>query len=235
MKLTEIINETGKQKFAESLLLKFEELGLSVLSKADFEAYLFYLVESLATNSEDISSFQWQSILKVTPAKLKSLQVNASVKFKKLDINDRVSWIIAAKKIIKSRWEVEDYAKGTVRLFIDDFHVNRFLENFVNQLGSSPDKTLNGTQFIIKHEIFIDLLSMISDQTGISYEAFYNEILKDESIKLLKEELHPTKQIFDDLKNILKNDSHKLIAQQIIKLSTKTLFELAKDKVFGNK
>jgi len=235
MKLTEIINETGKQKFAESLLLKFEELGLSVLSKADFEAYLFFLIESLASNSEDISNFQWQSILKVTPAKLKSMQVNASVKFKKLDINDKVSWIIAAKKIIKSRWEVEDFEKGTVRLFIDDFHVSRFLENFVNQLGSSPDKTLNGTQFIIKHEIFIDLLSKISEQTGINYKTFYNEIIKDKSIKLLKDELHPTKQIFDDVKNILKNESHKLIAQELIKLSTKALFDLAKDKVFGKK
>lgn len=235
MKLTEIINESGKKQLAESLLVKFDELGLSVLSKADFEAYLFYLIESLTTNGEDISNFQWQSILKVTPAKLKSLQINASVKFKKLDLNDKVSWIIAAKKIIKSKWEVEDYEKGTVRLFIDDFHVYRFLENYTNQLGSTPDKTLNGTQFIIKHEIFIDILSKISEQTGISYKAFYNELIKDKSIKLLKDELHPTNQIFKDVKNILKNDSHKLIAQEIIKLSTKTLFELARDKVFGKK
>ena len=163
------------------------------------------------------------------------MQVNASVKFKKLDLDDKVSWIIAAKKIIKSRWEVEDYEKGTVRLFIDDFHVNRFLENFVNLLGSSPDKTLNGTQFIVKYEIFIDLLNKISEQTDISYKAFYNQLMKDKSIKLLKEELHPTNQIFNDVKNILKNDSHKQIVQEIIKLSTKTLFDLAKDKVFGKK
>jgi hypothetical protein len=82
---------------------------------------------------------------------------------------------------------------------------------------------------------YCNVLSKISEQTGINYKTFYNEIIKDKSLKLLKDELHPTKQIFDDVKNILKNESHKLIAQELIKLSTKALFDLAKDKVFGKK
>lgn len=41
-KLSQILQKEGGKKFGEALIKSFEELGLGVLSKADFEAFMFH-------------------------------------------------------------------------------------------------------------------------------------------------------------------------------------------------
>ena len=61
-----LLEENDKIKFTNDLLKTFDELGLSVLSKADFEAYLYYLLKKHKNQKFDLNKFDWIRLLKDT-------------------------------------------------------------------------------------------------------------------------------------------------------------------------
>lgn len=87
--ILELLDDADKIRLLNELLETFDKLGLAVLSKADFEAYLYYLLKKHKKKEIALGKFDWVRLLKVTPSKLNSMQILSSVKFENLDDRKR--------------------------------------------------------------------------------------------------------------------------------------------------
>ncbi len=160
-KLSDVLTKKGSKEFGDALIKSFEELGLGVLSKSDFESFMFHHI-LLNINKDKIkNSYDLMRLLKITPAKLRSLEMTRSSKFLNLDLSNPDNWKSIFNAIDGKKLETENKENGKVRIYIDDLHVHRLIERFVVENGSSIDYTLNKNQLVIKYSEFLNLLNNI--------------------------------------------------------------------------
>jgi hypothetical protein len=224
-KLSQILLKNGSKEFGDALIKNFEELGLGALSKSDFEAYMFH---NLLLNIDKLkykNSYDLMRVLKITPNKLRSLEMIRSAKFLNLDLTEKDNWKLIFNALEGKKLETEDKENGKVRIYIDDLHVQRLIEKFVVECGSSIDYTLNKNQLVIKYSEFLNLLNnmLIHAKSRPLLEA----INKDKSELKIKKDFDNLESIFRDLKDSFKDLTYEKIAEQsltvIIKIARKKL------------
>jgi len=161
--LPELFDDADKIKLLNELLETFDDLGLAVLSKADFEAYLYYLIKKHKKKAFTLGKFDWVRLLKVTPAKLNSMQILSSVKFEKLD--DKKAELIEAlvRELYKNKIEIFDIDQQRLQVLISDMHVKLFVESYAAENGYAIRYASNPNELIIQYELFLNLLDEIED------------------------------------------------------------------------
>ena len=224
-KLTDVLNENGIKNFGEAILESFEGLGLGILSKSDFEAFMFHQLTLNVDTNKVKTNFDWMKFLKVTPSKLRSLQMTRSAKFLDLDLNNRDNWKLIFNSLENKKLETEDKENGKVRIYIDDLHVHRLIEKFVIEGGSSVDYTLNRNQLVLKYSEFLNLLDNIIQKAG--QKPLIDAINEDRSQLNIQKEFDSLDSIFKDLKEAMKNKAYDKIAEfaltNIIKIVRKKI------------
>ena len=224
-KLSQILQKEGYKIFGEALIKSFEELGLGVLSKSDFEAFMFHHLMMNIDKSKVKNSYDLMRVLKLTPAKLRSLEMTRSAKFLNLDLSNEDNWKLIFEALDGKKLETEDKENGKVRIYIDELHVHRLIERFVVESGSSIDYTLNKNQLVIKYSEFLNLLDSILKQA--KKQPLIEAINKDKSELKVKKEFEKLDSIFKDLKESFKDKPYDKIAETaltaIIKIARKQI------------
>ena len=210
-KLSQILQKEGYKIFGEALIKSFEELGLGVLSKSDFEAFMFHHLMMNIDTSKVKNSYDLMRVLKLTPAKLRSLEMIRSAKFLNLDLSNKDNWKLIFEALDGKKLETEDKENGKVRIYIDELHVHRLIERFVVESGSSIDYTLNKNQLVIKYSEFLNLLDSILKQA--KKQPLIEAINKDKSELKVKKEFEKLDSIFKDLKESFKDKTYDKIAE----------------------
>lgn len=182
-KLPELFEESDKINFLNELLGTFDDLGLAVLSKADFEAYLYYLIKKHKKKGLTLGKFDWVRLLKVTPTKLNSLQILSSVKFENLD--DKKTEVIEAlvQELSKNPIEIFDIEHQRLHVFISDMHVKLFVESYAAEKGYAIKYEINPNELIIQFSLFLELLDEIEDhyRSKVDLRSALMESLKGEN------------------------------------------------------
>ena len=224
-KLSQILQKEGSKKFGEALIKSFEELGLGVLSKSDFEAFMFHHLIMNIDKSKVKNSYELMRVLKITPAKLRSLEMTRSSKFLNLDLSNEDNWKLIFEALEGKKLETEDKENGKVRIYIDELHVHRLIERFAVESGSSIDYTLNKNQLVIKYSEFLNLLDSILKQA--KKQPLIEAINNDKSQLKVEKEFEKLDSIFEDLKVSFKDETYDKIAETalsaIIKIARKQI------------
>ena len=225
--ISDLLDDKDKINFTNELLNQFDDLGLAVLSKADFEAYLYYLLKKHKKETLDLNKFDWIRLLKVTPSKLNNMQLLSSVKFEKYDDKKDECLINLIKELSKNKIEIFDKDKDLLQILISDMHLKLFIEEFALQNGYSIKYENNPNQLIIQFPLFLKLLDEIETKYSdeIQLRALLIEQLKDgtESLKKAIETNEPflnffTKKIFKEADKQLYAESIKLMGNTALQI-----------------
>lgn len=233
MKLQELISDQNKVHFCNQLFEKIEQFGLGSFSKADMDALLYHLMDISKKDNIIKNGYDWKRYLKVTPSKLRNLQLISSVKYLNLD-DTYENWFILSKAISKKKIEVDDAKKGTVRFFVDSTHVYRFVEKFAFDNGSSLDYQRNTGQVVIKYEMYLDLVKKLSEKLGLDIKSIVSGIGKDKSYKEIDKVFSSPKQILDEFKEKFKDKAFDKVATTALELVTTHVIKFVKKKISGD-
>jgi len=224
-KLSKVLKADGELEFGKAIINNFEELGLGILSKADFEAFMFHQL-TLNINSQKVkNNYDWMRLLKVTPSKLRSLQMTRSAKFLNLDLDNSDNWKLIFNAIDGKKLETEDKENGKVKIYIDDLHVHRLIERFVVDGGSSIDYTLNKNQLVLKYTEFLYLMNNILLKA--KKEPLLSALNEDRSSLKVEKEFDKLESVFKELKEAIKDEAYSEIAKGAIS----TIIKIAKKKL----
>ena len=205
------LKATGIASFGSAIVKNIEDLGFGILSKADFEAFLYHQLVLNVDPRKVKNNYDWMRLLKVTPTKLRSLQMTRSAKFLDLDLSNSDNWKLIFNALEGKKIETEDKENGKVRIYIDDPHVHRLIEKFVVEGGSSVDYQLNRNQLVLKYSEFLLLLdNIILTAKGIPLLTAINQ---DKSDLEVENAFANLSTIFTDLKAKFMDKSYDKIAE----------------------
>ncbi len=224
-KLSQILIKDGSKNFGDAIIKSFEELGLGVLSKSDFEAYMLHNLLLNINKSKYKNNYDLMRVLKITPNKLRSLEMIRSAKFLNLDLKNEDNWKLIFNALEGKKLETEDKENGKVRIYIDDLHVHRLIERFIVEGGSSIDYTLNKNQLVLKYSEFLNLLNNILFQAKSS--PLLEAINKDKSELKINKDFDKLENIFRDLKESFKDKTYEKIAEEALT----TIIKIARKKI----
>lgn len=211
---------TNKQKIIKNLssniLKELNQRGLGATSKADLETLIFH---SIIENFDDFDEYAIMNLFKISPAKLRSLRLNESVKH--FDLN--LTSVQNLKKIIKTlsniKFEQIDKSSGKIRLYVADAHTYRLMERFINQSGSSVDYQLNKNQMDVKYCEMILLIEQVQENLAKANDPTLTDFVKvfkdsvgtDISAETMMNDLDSFTKKFNDLVSKAKDDGIKFI------------------------
>jgi len=221
------------EKFGLDLLRHIGDFGLGTLSKADFEAYIFHLIKTYINDEKVAKSYDWMKVLKITPTKLRSLQLIESAKYLNLDLKDNFNWKLLCNAMSKKKIEIEDRKKGTIRFFIDDTHTQRFIEKFVEEKGSGLDYTLNRKQVVLKYEMYQLLMNELIKKFKLSQKSLVSALNKDKSEKGIEQEFVSLKSYLEDLKTKFAGKSVDEATVATFEFVANSAIRFVKNKVVG--
>lgn len=181
-RILDLLDEPDKVKFTDELLDTFDKMGLGVLSKADFEAYLYYLLKKHKKREIALGKYDWVRLLKVTPSKLNSMQTLSSVKFENLE--DKKSELIEdlVRELSTNPIEIYDLEQQRLQVFISDMHIKLFIESYAAENGYAIRYESNPNELVIQFKLFLQLLDEIEEH----FKTEFN--LREELKGSLKEE-----------------------------------------------
>jgi len=235
-KITECIKPNERANFsrnlADDILVNLDNNGLGSLTKTEFEALIFHHLRINVDSLRVKDNNDWVRVLRIPPTKLKTLEVLESVKYLNLEDTPE-NWRILLKAIQGKNIEVEDMAKGTIRFYIDDIHVIRFVEKFVVDNGSSLDYARNRNQVVVKLESYTKLMSRLMECFAIDEDELVRQIIKDKNAGELKGQFTSFKTYFDELKTKLKDKAFDQAAKIIFEKVSNLAFNYIRKKIMG--
>ncbi len=228
-KMIELLDDDRKINFTNELLETFDNLGLSVLSKADFEAYLYYLLKKHKKPETQLGKFDWVRVLKVTPTKLNSMQILSSVKFENLADKKAELMSDLVKELANSPIEIYDLNQERLQIYISDMHIKLFIESYAAENGYAIRYENNPNELIIQFELFLQLLDEIEKYFKLDFDLRNNlklTLQQESKTNHLKEALKTKKPFSKFFIEKLTNQAEKEGYAEVIKVIGKTSVKL---------
>ena len=200
------IDNTKSKEFLEYFLQFYLQNGFQSLSKKDIDLLLFYLMEEYNIfNGKD--NYQKAKQLKITPTKLKSLQLESYMRWGKQtqkEILLKLFTRIFSQENIKSitREQENKLEKGYIPLMIENPVEKLELERILKENNSIVDYNLNKEVIDVK----LHTLILISYLTNDNKEKLLKELNKFSQQHSLKELV--TKK---DIKELTIDDFRQII------------------------
>ena len=239
------INETDLKKqnslaeIAKELLEKISNEGLGYMSKADLETFIFHLY--MKNLKSPLSDYDLMSLFKVSSSKLRALEMNRSIKYLQLDLNDKENRQLLinffADVAQKNAFEFPDDENGCVKFYVPHTHVYRIIEKYVVDNGSSPNYRSNPKQMEIKYCHLISLLEEIfTKQGGVLEESDFKTLLKEslrkdlKNYNKIKESSNSIGSLIKSFKENCKEEGFKYVAEKSVSSVIRISKELMKIK-----
>ena len=154
--------------------------GLGVMPKSDLEALIFHCIcnaieDDYAENIQKLD-YDLMQMLRISPAKLRSLRVTRSAKF----LND-LDWHNAKnqKRIVNALSHVpmgnEDIVNGKVSIVISDPHIQNLIERMVEENKGVLDRAISSRVLVLNAKQFLGIVAAIY---GDGAEGGYEETIK---------------------------------------------------------
>ncbi|CAI8173765.1 MAG: Uncharacterised protein [Cryomorphaceae bacterium] len=191
-RIIDLLDEPDKIKFTNELLDTFDKMGLGVLSKADFEAYLYYLLKKHKKREIALGKYDWVRLLKVTPSKLNSMQTLSSVKFENLEDKKAELFEYLVRELSSNPIEIYDLEQQRLQVFISDMHIKLFIESYAAENGYAIRYESNPNELVIQFELFLQLLDEIEEHFKTEFnlrEELKGSLKKENQNNELKEAL----------------------------------------------
>lgn len=224
MSLKEKFTNPAKVAICDSLLDEIEKYGLGSMLKSDQDALFYHLLARFINPGVIKSRHDWIRLLRVKPGRLNGIQETASVKFDKLE-DTPSNWLKVNLQLERHYPEVKDKNSGTVVIYIDDAHVYRFLEWYLNMNGSSPEYEINRTRLVIKYTMYLTFLEKITNDVGLDISKLEKQLKEDKSAGKIKKTYNSASDLLKDLKEKMKETT--------IREGTKELLEYAGTAIIG--
>lgn len=198
----DLLEKEGKNPYYElgkKLVENIDLYGLGVQPKSDLEALIFHCIcnaieEHYSDNIQELDYVLMQ-MLRISPAKLRSLRVIRSAKFlNNLDWHEATNQERIINALKNAPVGNADIEKGKISVVISDPHTQNLVERMVEENKGVLDKTLSSRVLVLNANQFLEIVAAIY---GDGAEDGY-----DRTIKAIKAEAH---EIHDELtkENIL--------------------------------
>ena len=230
MALKDKFHTKSKELFFNDLVNEIEKYGLGSMLKTDQDALLYHLLAKHITPGVIKNRHDWVEILRVKPSRLSSVQETASVKFNKIE-DSTSNWLVVNNQLSNHPPEVKDLDAGTVVIYIDDAHVYRFLEWYLNQNGSSPDYQLNKTQLVVKYEMYLSFLEKINNDVGIDVDGLKKKLKEDKSKGKITKSYNGVGDLLKDLKSRIQETTFKEGTKELLEYAGTAIVRFAKKQI----
>ena len=184
-KLQDIIDKKG-EKFSKEFLNHYLSASFGAMSKSEIEILVFYL---LSSDFEGLSNYEISNLLKISETKVKSLDLNAHLRYPKQSGDEIVRETLV--DIAKKFSVIYNEQNGEVKIHIQNSVQKREMINAINNLGSFADYSLNNEILKIRINILFSLFEKFLDK----------EKFKDSVQAYLEDKKLNEKQFFDALNN----------------------------------
>jgi len=186
--IQEIIDKAS-ENFGKEFLKHYLSASFGVMSKSETEILIFHL---LSSDFKGLSNYEISNLLKISETKVKSLDLNAHLRYPKQNGDEivRETLINIAKKFST----IYNEQNGEVKIHIQSSVQKREMINAINNLGSFADYGLNNEILKIRINILFSLFEKFLDKE--KFKATFQAYLKDKELN--------EKQFFDALNNYQK-------------------------------
>lgn len=210
---------------SKELLKKISEEGFGYMSKTDLETYIFHLYEKYL--EFPLSDYELMSLFKISASKLRSLELNRSIKYQQLDLdNEENRQLLIAffdRAITLNSFEIPEEETGNVKFYVPNAHIYRIIEKYIVDRGSSPNYRLNPKQMEIRYDYLVLLLEKIcSEQNVFVEEKGWKKALKESLGKdfknhnAIKNIPNSIEGMIEAIKDDFKQDGFKYLAEKTI-------------------
>ncbi|MEH6761861.1 MAG: hypothetical protein V7687_11915 [Maribacter arcticus] len=230
MSLKNHFQPKSKERFFDEFIDEIENYGFGSMLKSDQDALLYHLLAKHITPGVIKNRHSWVEMLRVKPSRLNGVQETASVKFNLIK-DDSFNWLLVSRQLNSHPPEVQDLSSGKVVIYIDDAHIYRFLEWFLNELGSSPEYVLNKTQLVLKYELYLLILEKINEKVGLDVEEFKKKLKDDKSAKRITKTYNSADGLLKDVKERFKETTLKEGTKELLKYASTAIITYAKKKI----
>lgn len=214
----------SKERFFNELVDEIEKYGLGSMLKSDQDALLYHLLAKHITPGAVRDRHDWVRLLRIKIGRLNGMQETASVKFNEIQ-DSSTNWLLVCRQLDNHPPEVQDLTAGKVVVYIDDGHIYRFLEWYLNENGSSPEYVLNKTQLVLKYQMYLSILEKINEKVGVDTSELKKKLKKDKSKGKITKAYNDAGDLLKDLKEKMKDTT--------ISEGTKELLEYAGTALVG--
>jgi len=183
--IQEIIDKASVN-FGKEFLKHYLSASFGAMSKSETEILIFHL---LSSDFKGLSNYEISNLLKISETKVKSLDLNAHLRYPKQNGDEivRETLINIAKKFST----IYNEQNGEVKIHIQSSVQKREMINAINNLGSFADYGLNNEILKIRINILFSLFEKFLDKE--KFKATVQAYLKDKELN--------EKQFFDALNN----------------------------------
>jgi hypothetical protein len=227
MSLKDHFQSKSKERFFDEFIDEIEKYGFGSMLKTDQEALLYHLLAKHITPGIIKNRHSWVEILRIKPSKLNGVQETASVKFNLIK-DDSFNWLLVSRQLNNHAPEVQDLTSGKVIVYIDDAHIYRFLEWFLNQQGSSPEYVLNKTQLVLKYELYLLILEKINEKVGLEVKDLKKKLKEDKSAKKITKTYNSASDLLKDIKERLKENTLREGTKELLEYVSTAIITYAK-------
>ena len=227
MSLKDHFQPKSKERFFDEFIDEIEKYGFGSMLKTDQEALLYHLLAKHITPGIIKNRHSWVEILRIKPSKLNGVQETASVKFNLIK-DDSFNWLLVSRQLNNHAPEVQDLTSGKVIVYIDDAHIYRFLEWFLNQQGSSPEYVLNKTQLVLKYELYLLILEKISEKVGLEVKDLKKKLKEDKSAKKITKTYNSVADLLKEIKERVKETTIREGTKELLEYVSTAIITYAK-------
>lgn len=192
-----------KDKFSKEFLASYFQLGYGALTKKDIDVFVYHLLSKDTNLLKDKSLYELSNLFKITESKLKSIQLEAHLRYNKIDRDESLKSVIDKIKASKIKPELEG---DKVRVLIESPILKRDFESVIKSLGSLVDYSFNKDIVSIKLSSLIAALKKVSKKNGVQLE---------------KDVIESIRKQFEDDKEVLELMNNKDYIQTLKKYGLK--------------
>jgi len=230
MSLKDHFQPKSKERFFDELIDEIEKYGFGSMLKSDQDALLYHLLAKHITPGVIRNRHSWVEILRVKPSRLNGVQETASVKFNLIK-DDSFNWLLVSRQLSNHSPEVKDLSSGNVLVYIDDAHIYRFLEWFLNQQGSSPEYVLNKTQLVLKYDLYLLILEKINEKVGLDVKSLKKKLKEDKSAKKITKTYNSASDLIKEVKERVKETTIKEGTKELLEYASTAVITFAKKQI----
>jgi len=230
MSLKDHFQSKSKERFFDEFIDEIEKYGFGSMLKTDQEALLYHLLAKHITPGVIKNRHSWVEMLRIKPSRLNSIQETASVKFNLIK-DDSFNWLLVSRQLNNHAPEVQDLTSGKVIVYIDDAHIYRFLEWFLNQQGSSPEYVLNKTQLVLKYELYLLILEKINEKVGLDVKSLKKKLKEDKSAKKITKTYNSASDLIKEVKERVKETTIKEGTKELLEYASTAVITFAKKQI----